>query len=54
MRLKKAAKLQYNTKIGDCSMLEKSLSDDDEVIYIAKNKGLSKFKSKYYFTINIV
>lgn len=46
MRLQKAAKLQNNTKIGEHFwhfnlMLKKSLFDDDKVIYIAKNKGLS-------------
>ncbi len=46
MRLQKAAKLQNNTKIGEHFwhfnfMLETSLFDDDEVIFIAKNKGLS-------------
>ncbi len=46
MRLQKAAKLQNNTKIGEHFwhfnfMLETLLFDDDEVIYIAKNKGLS-------------
>ncbi len=46
MRLQKAAKLQNNTKIGEHFwhfnfMLETSLFDDNEVIFIAKNKGLS-------------
>ncbi len=56
MRLQKAAKLQNNTKIGEHFwhfnfMLETSLFDDDEVIFIAKNKGHNR---KYYSQSNDV
>lgn len=69
MRLQKASKLQYNTKIGEhmafqprlmlpCSMLEKLLcDDDDEVIYIAKNNGLSlrvNITSQYTYCVKSV